>query len=254
MARGRKPLIADRYHCNTLFQFAMISLKEELGCTNSDLAESLGVPTPTFNLWLNAKNFPENEDKFLSLVEQYPTLNKCGGFYKLKEDFNEYKGFSSPRPTKGLIEYCKSIGMTYYKSKGCFEETMTDFEKHKTSQKVSQFKNFVELLPETHGGKMLEELLFKTIGELPKDIDIDISCITDKKRYMEVYDELQRRAEEASKVRSDFLQKMLLLRGLKCSYEELSETILTEKDIEKKENAWKFKQTLLNRCKKEEGI
>lgn len=220
---GRKPAIENIYQCKTLFQYALVSLRDELGVPASQIAETLGLDKVTFNLWLNAKTLPRNEELYLSLVEQFPSLN-VARYGQLKSDLEEFK--SKPNwPTSGLIGLFKKKGFTYFKSKGQFEKTVNQREKEASEKKVSEFNEFLETARlYSPQGRSLVDMLFQVIpgNKIPEDEDIDYNCIKNKEVFDAVVEREKQKIEALKNLTAILSNKMFVLTHMRTLYLEMT--------------------------------
>ena len=244
----RPPKVQSVEQCKTVFQYALVNLKKELGgVTTAELAQSMGVNQINLSQWINLTSFPRDEDEFYRIVKEYPSLRVVGGGYdKFRSDYKEYKG-NSNWPTKTLTQIFKEKGYTYYKSKGRFEKGTTDFEEHKKERdKQTFFKTFKDAVSSEPTGRKLMEMLFSLTGEIPETEDLDLNCITDERVYEETMKRLDDKATEAQKICSKLTESMFVLKKLHLEYDKLK-TIgtPTESRMREEEELWKRNKSII---------
>lgn len=241
MSRGRQ-IKKDESTCETLMELMLTHVVSQLDCTLKDLASMLEVEYLNLYGWFTKSSFPQSEDLYYNLVEKFPEMGKFGSYETLKSDYKEWKGFSVKRPTSGLIEYMKKRGYTYYKSKGKFDNSASENEARKVEKIKTNFSKFVDSL-DTLGddeqrakGRFLKDELIRIIGDIPKNMEVDIRCITSEEEYTETLSEIESRVSELQKLTWDLNRKRILLKGLRNRFIELTEFSLDERvvDSEKK--------------------
>ena len=222
---GRKSAVTDIYHAMTLFQYALVKLKTELGCTSTELAETLGVEGPTFSFWINAKSIPRDEETYLALCAEFPMLN-VGNYGKLREDLNEFK--SNPNwPTSGLISLFKKLGYTYYKNQGQFEKSLNKREQEHSEKKVSEFKRFLDTMSTTSPqGRSLVEMLFQVIpgNKIPEYEEINYDCIKDKEVFDRVIKKEKAKIETLKNMTSILSSQIFVLTHLRSQYLDMMDS------------------------------
>ena len=242
---SRKPIISDVLHCNTLFQWALITLYSELEATFSELSDSLGVNKNNLAGWLGARSFPSSEELFYNMVEQYPIIGEAGSYGVQRADYREFRE-NPTRPTKGLIAFMKTRGFTYYKSKGQFDVTIVKLEEVEASKKVTEFRAFTEAAKsDSPQGRKLIEMLTSVIGEIPEDEDIDMNCIKDQRTYDMEISILEDKINTLQGELNQLYKANFLLRKLRMEYERLTTVGISRDKLEKEESEWLLMQSRL---------
>ena len=215
---------------------------EELNVQAAQLCELIEVLSGTLSHYLRGLAFPK-EDQFMKLREELPLLTKLGSYENLKLDYKEFVQSNRSKPTRRLLEFMKVSGYTYFKNEGRFKKSTQEEKVEKISSR--RFKTEIQKTPK---GEEVISLLTKEFP-LPKEVEYDLSMISDEEKYQRAYEQLYARDEMLLEMRRKNHQAMLILKGLRTCYEEFqlcgnNSSLSTE--VEKAEDRLsKKKQALL---------
>lgn len=239
-------LSVNSSNCMTLFQYAIVKeLIESLGVHVSELAESLDIEYTTFATWVNAKAFPR-EDVFYHITENYGVIKKYGTYDRYKNDYNEYR--KNPKwPTRGLQEVLKSSGLTWFKNEGVFREGTTE---HVEKRKRNLLREFEKVATSTGSeeSKSFSASLFDKLyrlGDIPKDEDLDISCIIDPNECQNCIDRINDKIAELDKLRFHLNEVRNVIRYMRVEYERVMTVKPSDLEIDIKEDKWKEVKSIL---------